>query len=448
MIKKYKYLIFFSFLFLLNAGFCFARLEVQIPGLPQNPTLIDYRNVIFTFLIGIGGILAVFSLVLGGIGYITSAGNPESRSNAKKRVTSAIFGLVLLVSSYIIIQRINPKLISPEMAGLPVIGVYFVDGQDSSGRDITTPYSPNVPDTNTLLEKGYNRIRYVCQEGIYNPDLWITYLEKSNGIPIPKRVLETMCGSADSPQEMSIPPNQSLVIDFRKPGLYLYNDQVTRMDGPTKPRSSQILASQNQMDENYLRKTKSARIINDTTGEKYYGVLFHSEINYRGTCSLDPSNYVYFVPKASEEEYFSVPSGISSRSSSFDFFQWNDNASTSGDGATFYSQPFGTTKGVKAGYKNIQPVSQPIVTENPQDIVFDYAETGIPPEEQNLCHDFKACPGSIDIKGKYLVVLYATGGYCQVFYTSNEASNLNVAWVLKEAGGRTLTKVVIVALKP
>ena len=53
-----------------------------------------------------------------------------------------------------------------------------------------------------------------------------------------------------------------------------------------------------------------------------------------------------------------------------------------------------------------------------------------PPAYQTMCKTFQSCPGSIDIKGSYLVGLYSTpsSNYCQTF-TENVA-NLNTEPIL------------------
>ncbi len=57
------------------------------------------------------GILAAFgSLVFAGFQYTSSAGNPTLRNEAMGRIQSAGIGLVLLLSSFLILETINPAL--------------------------------------------------------------------------------------------------------------------------------------------------------------------------------------------------------------------------------------------------------------------------------------------------------------------------------------------------
>ena len=75
------------------------------------PQLVQY---FFNFSIAIGGIAAFAMLVLGGFRFLTSAGNPSAQKDAKDIITSAIIGLLLLLSSYLLLQVINPDILTLE----------------------------------------------------------------------------------------------------------------------------------------------------------------------------------------------------------------------------------------------------------------------------------------------------------------------------------------------
>ncbi len=53
------------------------------------------------------GALAVIFIIVGGIQYITSAGNPSGQERSKKTITYAIGGLVLALSTTAIISFIG-----------------------------------------------------------------------------------------------------------------------------------------------------------------------------------------------------------------------------------------------------------------------------------------------------------------------------------------------------
>lgn len=63
-------------------------------------------NVV-TLLLGIVGVLAVIFIIIGGIQYTMSAGDPNKVSQAKSTITYAIIGLVMALSIGVIISLVN-----------------------------------------------------------------------------------------------------------------------------------------------------------------------------------------------------------------------------------------------------------------------------------------------------------------------------------------------------
>ena len=64
----------------------------------------------YYFIVGIAGIAAFYMLVLGGFTWLTSAGDATKIAEAKSKLTAAILGLLLILSSYLILRVINPEL--------------------------------------------------------------------------------------------------------------------------------------------------------------------------------------------------------------------------------------------------------------------------------------------------------------------------------------------------
>jgi hypothetical protein len=66
--------------------------------------LVKVLSNTLTVLMGIGGAAAVAMLVYGGISYIMSSGDKQAVETAKRTVTYAIMGLVLVIGAILIIQ--------------------------------------------------------------------------------------------------------------------------------------------------------------------------------------------------------------------------------------------------------------------------------------------------------------------------------------------------------
>lgn len=107
--------IFLTFSFIITPVFVFSQ-EIQYPPVPGAPTptatttFSEYVKWIFNFSIIIGGILVFLMFVLSGIDYLISGLFPERRILAKERATRSFFGLLILLSVYLILYTINPQL--------------------------------------------------------------------------------------------------------------------------------------------------------------------------------------------------------------------------------------------------------------------------------------------------------------------------------------------------
>ncbi len=72
-------------------------------------TLAEYIKVIVRIAIGTIGVLAVVMIVVAGVQYMGS-GMVTEKEAAKQRLTGAVFGLILAVSSVLLLRTINPQL--------------------------------------------------------------------------------------------------------------------------------------------------------------------------------------------------------------------------------------------------------------------------------------------------------------------------------------------------
>lgn len=71
----------------------------------------EYVRYIYYFFVVIAGFFAMGALFYGGFRYMTSVGNPEALKDAKDQIFAALLGLLILLSSWLILYNINPQLI-------------------------------------------------------------------------------------------------------------------------------------------------------------------------------------------------------------------------------------------------------------------------------------------------------------------------------------------------
>ncbi|OIP57184.1 MAG: hypothetical protein COX79_04120 [Candidatus Levybacteria bacterium CG_4_10_14_0_2_um_filter_36_16] len=63
------------------------------------------QNII-NFLVIFAGVIAVFFIVFSGIRFVTSGGDPEKIASARKILTYAIIGFIIVVFSFVILNLI------------------------------------------------------------------------------------------------------------------------------------------------------------------------------------------------------------------------------------------------------------------------------------------------------------------------------------------------------
>lgn len=82
----------------------------RIPGIEYGSDLGVFIKSIYNWGIGIVGILALAQLVIGGVQYMMS-GAVDKTQAAKDRIFNALIGVVMALTSYLIIYTINPELV-------------------------------------------------------------------------------------------------------------------------------------------------------------------------------------------------------------------------------------------------------------------------------------------------------------------------------------------------
>lgn len=141
-------------------------LEITIGGTTYTPDvgIVGYIQLIYKFAAGIVAGLAAIMIVIGGVQYATAAGNPKAIGSAKETIVSAIVGLVVVVTSYLILGLFGTQFTNLKEPDLPTVTVgendndnrvsYYCDSTghcamdilgNSSSRDCTGPGDLNKP---------------------------------------------------------------------------------------------------------------------------------------------------------------------------------------------------------------------------------------------------------------------------------------------------------------
>ncbi len=92
-----------------------TELQIQLQGREEVTDVAEYIALLYRYAVGVGAILAVVMIIWGGVVYLTAGGLPERITQAKEYISNAIIGLVLLYTSYLLLQTINPDLVRLRM---------------------------------------------------------------------------------------------------------------------------------------------------------------------------------------------------------------------------------------------------------------------------------------------------------------------------------------------
>ena len=91
-----------------------------------------YIQAIYKYAIGIVGILAAIVLMFGGVLWIVAGGNASQISEAKAWIGAALTGLILALTSYLILYTVNQALVNLQTSAVPGVsnlsGSCMVDG--------------------------------------------------------------------------------------------------------------------------------------------------------------------------------------------------------------------------------------------------------------------------------------------------------------------------------
>jgi len=90
-------------------------------GMIELPFIGQYFAGLYQWALLVAGLICAAFIVFGGFMYVTSSGDKQKITLAKERITAALSGLFLLLSSYTILYIINPDLVNFKSSKIQVI---------------------------------------------------------------------------------------------------------------------------------------------------------------------------------------------------------------------------------------------------------------------------------------------------------------------------------------
>jgi hypothetical protein len=103
-------------------------LEVPLPSLNNGSNVITftgdttpiakYVKAIYTYAVAAVGIIAAVVMMIGGLMWITAGGNASSVTEAKSMIGGALTGMILVLTSYLILNQVNPALVNMQITSI------------------------------------------------------------------------------------------------------------------------------------------------------------------------------------------------------------------------------------------------------------------------------------------------------------------------------------------
>jgi len=240
--------------------------EVSYPGVPHatSPTpattFPEYAKYLVNLGFIISGIIALGVLVWAGFLYLTSAGNMDQIEEAKRKIVAALLGLIIILSSYLILFTINPDLVEWTLGkAKPEQGIYLID--NNGKRYFIRGTAEKLSCSNIV------KVKFLSPTS----SLLAVYLYDNQGFKgSEERVVNI--GRYRIRYVRTIHNVKSVYFLANKPGVYLCSTTTDEKICPTRP----IYTSQsidNLAKFNFDDKTKSIQIRNSSTTD-YYAILF------------------------------------------------------------------------------------------------------------------------------------------------------------------------------
>lgn len=122
---------------------------------PSQTDMISYLSGAIKLLLAIGSSLSILIAIIGGTQYVAAGISPDAKNNAKSRITNAFIGLALMLTSYLILNSINPALVKfsfnlEKLKTLKSLEVSVAPTQPQSANQ-SIPILAGVSDTTMLI---------------------------------------------------------------------------------------------------------------------------------------------------------------------------------------------------------------------------------------------------------------------------------------------------------
>lgn len=118
---------------------CIGTTQECVGGRVEQVDLKSYVGYIFKLVIALAGAIAVFRITWGGFKYMTTDAI-FGKQEGKKEVKDAIYGLIMILASYLILRTIDPRLVNINTEIKPIEQAEYID-MNSLFTDVNESYA-------------------------------------------------------------------------------------------------------------------------------------------------------------------------------------------------------------------------------------------------------------------------------------------------------------------
>ncbi len=104
-----------------------ANLSVKIGGVSKISDLGQYVNILYQWMLGVAGVIAIVMIMIGGLQWVLSPAVGDIKK-AQDRIQNGIIGLILLFCIVLILKVVNPQLLTITVPKLPLIRTLEIAG--------------------------------------------------------------------------------------------------------------------------------------------------------------------------------------------------------------------------------------------------------------------------------------------------------------------------------
>ena len=250
----------------------------------------------FNLAVAIGAFIAVIMVVMAGIEWMTSEGNPSKIESAKDKIKNTLLGVAVLLGSYVILNIINSNLTVINVRTLECLDGIKVETKDSKNKIKYNCINQDMSDI------GFNILS--TKDWSMNPDSIIRVFIYSE--PDYKGTITSVNFGGD------IKGAKSIYFEWNRPGMYLYSGtDFNNMPDPEGKISHPVFTStsiKKLSDSDFDNTVSSIKKVDILSGGQsswvFYQAVVFEDPQYRGSCSFVGSS----IPNMSQpSNYYTTP---------------------------------------------------------------------------------------------------------------------------------------------